>query len=246
MNGRDDDRELGGDEALAAEYVLGVMAAEERAKAAARLEADRAFAALVEAWDARMAPLAAAYPEIDPPVGIHASLERALFSAGPAAGVSAARMSGSAPGGLWASLAFWRAFSAAALAALAVAVAVPLVSPPAEPQDHEMIASLAAEGSKVHYVAVLDMSHGEVSLAHMSGEREAGRDFELWMIEGDNDPVSMGVIPAGQTIQIRLTPEQRARLAAGGALAISLEPQGGSPTGQPTGPVVASGGLRTI
>ncbi|HEV7253170.1 MAG TPA: anti-sigma factor [Mesorhizobium sp.] len=244
MNGLDDERELGGDDALAAEYVLGLLPAEERAAAAARIETDRGFAALVDAWDMRLAPLAAAYPEVDPPPAVRAALERALFGEG--AGAPAVGGRESARPGLWGSLAFWRGLSAAALAALLIAVAVPLLSPPHALQDHEMVASLAPQGSDVHYVAVLDMSQGEVSLAHMSGEREAGSDFELWMIEGDSGPVSMGVIPVGETIQIRLTPEQRARLAAGAVLAISLEPQGGSPTGQPTGPVVATGDLRQI
>lgn len=245
MNGLDDDRELGGDDALAAEYVLGLLPAEERRAAALRVETDRAFAALVDAWDVRLAPLAAAYPDVDPPPAVRAALERALFGED-AAAPSAGGREQTRPG-LWGSLAFWRGLSAAALAALLIALAVPLLTPPPAPPDHEMVASLTPpQGSDVHYVAVLDMAHGEVSLAHMSGEREAGRDFELWMIEGDNDPVSMGVIPVGETIQIRLTPEQRARLAAGAVLAISLEPQGGSPTGQPTGPVVATGDLRQI
>ncbi|TIP55629.1 anti-sigma factor, partial [Mesorhizobium sp.] len=73
----------------------------------------------------------------------------------------------------------------------------------------------------------------------VSGERAAGKDFELWMIEGKNAPVSMGVIPAGQTARMTISPAVQERLAQGAVLAVSLEPAGGSPTGQPTGPVVA-------
>ena len=47
MNGTDDsERELGGDDAVAAEYVLGTLGAEDRAAAARRIEADAAFARL--------------------------------------------------------------------------------------------------------------------------------------------------------------------------------------------------------
>ena len=66
------------------------------------------------------------------------------------------------------------------------------------------------------------------------------------MIEGKNPPVSMGVVPVGATISVVVTPELRAKLAQGAVLAISLEPSGGSPTGQPTGPVVAAGDLKDI
>jgi anti-sigma-K factor RskA len=36
------------------------------------------------------------------------------------------------------------------------------------------------------------------------------------------------------------------RINADAALAVSMEPPGGSPTGQPTGPVIASGKLTSL
>ena len=89
-------------------------------------------------------------------------------------------------------------------------------------------------------------THGDVALSHVSGERADGHDFELWMIEGKNPPVSMGVIPVGATTHIAVKPEAQKKLDAGAVLAVSLEPKGGSPTGQPTGPVVAAGDLKSI
>ena len=95
-------------------------------------------------------------------------------------------------------------------------------------------------------LAVYDAAHHEVGLSHVAGERAAGKDFQLWMIEGKNAPVSMGVIPTGPTVHIELTPALQQKLAQGAVLAISVEPAGGSPTGQPTGPVVATGDLKSI
>ena len=134
----------------------------------------------------------------------------------------------------------------AALAALALYVAMPYIAPPSETPPTRLVASLAAAGSDVHYLAVYDAREGEVALSHVSGERAAGHDFELWMIEGSNAPVSMGVIPVGASAHIEIPPEARQKLASGAVLAVSLEPAGGSPTGQPTGPVVAAGDLKTI
>ena len=78
----------------------------------------------------------------------------------------------------------------------------------------------------------------------VAGARAEGKDFELWMIEGKNAPVSMGLIPSGQTVHIELTPALQQKLAKGAVLAISLEPKGGvaSETG-PTGPVLFKGEL---
>jgi anti-sigma-K factor RskA len=225
--------ETGGDDMLAAEYVAGLLPEDERRAANRRIESDVAFARLVDRWEARLAPLGNAYQAVEPPVSVKAAVDRRLFS-------DAARTR------LWGSLAFWRGLAVAALAALALVVALPSIRPPVEQQPVRLVASLAAEGSDVRYLAVYDAGRDEVSLSHVSGEPASGRDFELWTIQGGNAPVSMGVLPAGATAHIVITPEIRARLASGAVLAISLEPAGGSPTGQPTGPVVAAGDLKNI
>jgi anti-sigma-K factor RskA len=56
----------------------------------------------------------------------------------------------------------------------------------------------------------------------------------------------MGVIPAGASVHVGVDEQTQARLEKGAVLAVSLEPSGGSPTGQPTGPVVAAGDLKDI
>lgn len=233
-------QEPGGDEMVAAEYVLGVLPAAERAEVAARLEREPAFARLVDSWEERLSPLASSYPEVAPPAALKSSIDRRLFeAASPVSQNSAGRPD------LWSSLALWRGLFAAAVAALLLVAVLPyLAPPPAAPV--QMVASLAAEGSDVHYLVVYDAAHGDVGLSHVSGERASGHDFELWMIEGSNPPVSMGVIPVGSTAHIALAEAARERLAKGAVLAVSLEPAGGSPTGQPTGPVVASGDLKSI
>lgn len=227
----DDGPEPGGDDLFAAEYVLGVLDADEREIASRRIDADAAFARLVDVWEAHLSPMAAAYPETEAPIRVKEALDRRLFAAEPRAG-------------LWSSLAFWRGLAAAAVAALAIYIAVPYFNPPVV--QPRLIASLAADGSDVKYLAVYDAAHREVGLSHVSGERAAGKDFELWMIEGKNAPVSMGVIPAGQTARMTISPAVQEKLAQGAVLAVSLEPAGGSPTGQPTGPVVAAGDLKSI
>ncbi|RWA72111.1 anti-sigma factor [Mesorhizobium sp.] len=234
----DNGPERGGDDLIAAEYVLGVLAADERQIASRRIDTETAFARLVDAWEARFAPMAAAYAAVEPPASVKAAIDRRLF---------ASAATSSEPGsGLWASLAFWRGLAAAAIAALAIYIAVPYVNPPVPQPETRLVASLAADNSNVKYLAVYDAARHEVGLSLVSGERGSGKDFELWMIEGKNAPVSMGVIPAGQTARMTVTPAVQQKLAQGAVLAVSLEPTGGSPTGQPTGPVVAAGDLKGI
>ncbi|MER8630327.1 anti-sigma factor [Mesorhizobium opportunistum] len=235
----DNGPERGGDDMFAAEYVLGVLPADERQIASRRIDSETDFARLVDGWEVRLSPLADAYPEIEPPASVKAAVDRRLFA-------STAAAPAEPRAGLWSSLAFWRGLAAAAVAALALYIAVPYVNPPAVQPQTRLVASLAADGSDVKYLAVYDAAHHDVSLSHVSGERASGKDFELWMIEGKNAPVSMGVIPSGATAHIVVSPAAQQKLAQGAVLAVSLEPSGGSPTGQPTGPVVAAGDLKSI
>ncbi len=233
----DDLADRGGDDLLAAEFVLGVLPADERAAAARRVEADPGFGRLVDRWEAHFEPLASAYPAVEPPAAVKAALDRRLFSEA----ASPDAVQAPQAGGLWSSLAFWRGL---AVAALVVAIALPYASaPPAGPPQGQLVASLGGDGSDVRYLAVYDPARGEVGLSHVSGERAADRDFQLWMIEGGNPPVSMGVIPAGASARLPVDPAAREKLTGGATLAISLEPRGGSPTGQPTGPVISVGDL---
>jgi anti-sigma-K factor RskA len=231
----------GGDEILAAEYVVGVLPAEERRTVSARIDNDSAFARIVDRWEVYFSPLAVAYAAVEAPAGVKAAVDRRLFS-GQAS--SAPARTADRPG-LWASLGFWRGLAAAALAALVIYLAIPFLSPPVGVPENRLIASIAPANSDVAYLAVYDVAKGEVALSYVSGERGTDRDFELWMVEGSNAPVSMGVIPAGASARLPVTPAVQAKLAAGVALAISREPLGGSPTGSPT-EVVAAGGLSVI
>lgn len=239
---QDNGQERGGDDLVAAEYVLGVLPADERRQASARIDGEPGFARMVDQWEVHLSPLAAGYPEVEAPASVKPAIDRRLFSG------TATSPAPSAQGsvGLWASLAFWRGLATAAVAALAIYIAVPYVNPPAQLPQERIVASLAADGSDVKYMIMYDASTNEIGLSHVAGERGTGKDFELWMIEGNNPPVSMGVIPAGATMKMPVKDDMRRKLAAGAVLAISLEPSGGSTTGQPTGPVVAAGDLRDI
>lgn len=236
MTGADDDRGLGGDDAVAAEYVLGVLDAGERAAAASRIDVDATFARLVDGWDVRLSPLANGYAPVDPPASVKQAIDRRLF-ASTAVQPDEGR-------GLWASLAFWRGLTIAAVAAAAIAIAVPLLTPAPAPQP-QLIAAISPQQSDVYYMAMYDAAKGEIGLSHITGERGADRDFELWVIDGGT-PKSLGVVAAGATVRVAVPENMRSMLAPGATIAISLEPRGGSSTGAPTGPVVSAGALRSI
>ncbi|MHC8359648.1 anti-sigma factor [Pseudomonas sp. LS2P72] len=75
---------------------------------------------------------------------------------------------------------------------------------------------------------------------------DPGRSLELWAIPADGKPISLGVIPAGGKGRVELSDTQKTLIGKAIALAVSLEPKGGSPTGQPTGPVLYQGALAAL
>lgn len=227
----------GGDAILAGEYVVGTLPAEERRAVAARIDSDPAFARHVDRWEVDFSPMGAAYVPVEPPATVKPAIDRRLFSSQSAT---------SAPPGFWSSLAFWRGIAVAALAALALWIAVPYLSPPTAEPQLRLVASLAPHDSDVHYFVVFDARTKDVGLSHVTGARADGRDFELWLIEGGKAPESIGVIPVGSSVHMAVSQALVDRFQSGAALAISLEPLGGSSTGQPTGPVVATGDLLSI
>jgi anti-sigma-K factor RskA len=88
---------------IAAEYVLGVLGADERREVERRLAHEPALASEVAFWEERLGVLADAVAPVTPPQHTWSQIEAAI----PAA--AAAR-----PTSLWQSLAFWRGFGIAA------------------------------------------------------------------------------------------------------------------------------------
>lgn len=75
---------------------------------------------------------------------------------------------------------------------------------------------------------------------------DGGRSLELWAIPVEGKPVSLGLIPRDGDGRIVLSQSQQQLIRIPVVLAVSLEPQGGSPTGQPTGPVLYQGPLAAL
>ena len=68
------------DDILAAEYVVGVLPAEERWTASARIERDAAFARIVDGWEVYFAPLGSGYAPVEAPAAAKAAIDNRLFA----------------------------------------------------------------------------------------------------------------------------------------------------------------------
>jgi anti-sigma-K factor RskA len=231
MIGSDDHSDLSGDELLAAEYALGVLGRAERLAAQARVEHEHAFAALVAVWEARFAPWAAEMTEVPPPPQIWERIAAAI----PAASAQRA--------GFWQSIAVWRGFAAAgAVAAAACLGALLYFGTVTQPP---LIASIDGGGHRI-FVATLDARRGTLAVVPANYTATPGRIAELWLIPQGGKPLPLGLLHGDSIVTIAIPAALFDRTNTGAVLAVSLEPPGGSPTGQPTGPVIGSGRLTNL
>ena len=227
-----------GDRVLVAEYVLGLLSAAEYATVARRIGSEPVLASELRLWQSRLSSLDGEFAEVPAPAAVLGRLESRLFGSTSVGGLA----------GWWNSLALWRGLAGAALAVAIVAVGINIATPRLSPQymATQLVAALKAEGSDVSFVALYNPATGSVRLTSLSGAAVPDKDFELWAIEGENAPVSMGVIPINARSDVKLPDNVAPEFGEGTVLAITLEPKGGSPTGGPTGPVVAAGAATAI
>ena len=220
------------DDLLAAEFVLGVLPAEQQALLTRKRETDQAFALLVNQWEERMGAMADAFEPVTPPSAVKDALDTRLFG-----------RANKSPS-FWTRVGLWQALTGLATAAFLIVALLPALQP--TPQSRHLAASLSAKDSGVTYLVLYDAAEKKINLAHVEGNPGDGRDFELWIAEGSDAPISLGVIPAGESTEVAVSEQARAILTNAAHMAISLEPRGGSPTGQPTGPVLALGDLHDM
>lgn len=212
----------------AAELALGLLDGEDRAAALRRVLADPDFAREVEGWRQRLAGLFDDCPEVAAPEAIAERLARPDAEA-----QSRARSAFRWP---------IAALVGAVAAMLALFVVLQPASQVAGPPHHMMVASLMMSDKSGAVPAMVDMTTGEMRVGE-TGMAPQGRTAQLWMIGGDGVPKSMGMLASTGPSRMMLPMEKRRHLKAGIMLAVSIEPLGGSPSGLPTGPVVASGKL---
>lgn len=245
--------ELEGDELLAAEYALGVLDDAARREFEARLPREAALARAVAAWRERLAPMLDEAAEVAPPLWMWARIRAHL-----GLGDADARHTP-----LWQRLPFWRGMAFAGLAATAASLIAlvglrgPLFAPPAEPgvpvaganlpHPVRWLATFVREGGVPAYVAAVDEDACTILLMpRPDAAVPAGKVAELWVIAGDGVPRSLGLPDSGRVHAIEIPRRLRMHLQTATLMAVSLEPPGGSPTGLPTGPVVAQGRLTTL
>lgn len=224
------------DEVLAGEYVLGVLSMQDRRVVEERMRHDRPFAAIVSRWETNLSAFNDEYEGVAPSRETFKQIEARLFGD--------AVKPPSFSQGIWNSAVFWRslAFACIVVAVSAVIFASGVVPQPKGPTP--LVADLSAANSGVNLLASYEVQSGRLKIVPVATGKPEEKSLELWLVPGSGTPRSLGVFQPGESGELVIPADLRNYVADGATLAVSLEPFGGSPSGQVTGPVIASGPLR--
>ncbi|MEO6801388.1 MAG: anti-sigma factor [Rhodanobacter sp.] len=227
-----------------AEYVLGVLDADTRANVAREMMASGEAAAAVALWQGRLLPLADTIVDVAPAPYVWARIHHELQLDTPTSSPTAARTS------LWNNLPFWHwlgiGATAVAVALLVVVNLPPRTPAPVETQTAYLAASIQQDNGSTGWTATMDPQRGRMVVVPGTPLAfEPGKAPELWLIPAGGKPISVGMIALDKPTTIALDKDVLAKLATTALLAVSVEPSGGSPTGQPTGAVIAKGAINT-
>jgi anti-sigma-K factor RskA len=228
-------------DALAGEFALGLLSGDELREARALAASDPAFAKEVARWRGRSAPLFDEVEPVAPPERAWDGIKAAIESPRTSNVIQLRRRVG-----------FWRG-ATAGMTALAASLALVLVMRPQPTAPGAPVPTVAnappmvamlgdQQGMKV--VASWDPGSRQLVLAVPADmPADPTHSHELWVIPAGGKPQSLGTMPSGKRMHMKLADALATLLQQGATIAISVEPMGGSPTGAPTGPVLASGPL---
>ena len=283
--------------ALAAEYALGTLDADERAQVETMMTVDTEFAAIVQAWEYRLGSLNQMVGAIEPRPIVWENIKAAIgqsteqraplvlpetlpplrpaepvvaeaqpgatpvVEAPPAADNSNIIQLSAARANRWRNVASIATTLAAALVAmLAVQLYQPELLPealrpkpriqtvevktPAPALSAQYVALLQRDAASPAFILTVDAATKNFTIRKVGAEGQPGKSFELWLVS-DNlpQPRSLGVIGGSDFTARPVLSDFDAGTINNATFAVTVEPAGGSPTGQPTSTPIFTGKL---
>jgi anti-sigma-K factor RskA len=274
--------------ALAAEYALGTLDADERAQVETMMAVDTEYTALVHAWEYRLGVLNQMVGSIEPRPIVWENIKAAIGhsteqqaplvlpeappppepapppAAAPAVAVdnsNVIQLAGRVRR-LRSVASIATALAAALVGMLAVQVYRPELLPealrpkpriqtvevktpaPSPVPSAQYVALLQRDGGSPAFILTVDAATKNFTVRKVGADAEPGRSFELWLISDRlPQPRSLGVIGGSDFTARPVLADFDAGTINAATYAVTVEPAGGSPTGQPTSAPIYVGKL---
>ena len=231
------------DDLLAAEFALGTLDPAERSVISARRQRESDLDSAIADWEWRLAPLVETIPPVAPPRDFLEAILTKIDARAP----KAVEVGGNVAV-LKRRLARWRlgAISASGLAA-ALALGIGLRETTRNEMPHQFVAVLQKSADSPAFMVTVNLDTRDLIVRPVAAPAQTGKSYELWIINDKlGAPRSLGVIDAAHTVaNPKLAAFDRA-VVADATYAVTVEQEGGSPTGAPSGAPVFVGKLIPI
>jgi len=117
----------------------------------------------------------------------------------------------------------------------------------ASPRPAQYVAVLQRDAASPAFLLTFDLDKRTLTVRTVRAERQPGKAYELWLVSDRfQSPRSLGLIGNEEFTQRPQLANYDAVTINRATYAVSLEPEGGSPTGAPTGPVLFTGKLLQV
>ncbi|MEQ1775908.1 MAG: anti-sigma factor [Burkholderiales bacterium] len=222
--------------AFAAEYVIGSLPADERTDFEHALAREFALQKDMYFWQDKLLPMTRMLAPVEPSADVWKRIEQSLPS-------QSRRADTTGKQSWWQGLNFWR-FGAVAASMVAVVLALKLLAPTATPETIRYVAVLQSPDKKDAGWIVEASAGGKLRLTPLVTTTVAPQKvLQFWTkAQGASGPTSLGLVSPDRVTEMevaRLPTLEREQL-----FELTLEPEGGSTIGRPTGPILYVG--RTV
>ena len=111
------------------------------------------------------------------------------------------------------------------------------------PPGSRLVAVLQHEPTAPAFLLTLDPQSRNITVRRVTSSPDAGRSYELWLIDKSSAPHSLGLVGTDEFTTRPLPANLDVDAMRAASYAVSLEPAGGSPSGAPTGPILFTGAM---
>lgn len=213
---------------LAKHYVIGTMAPLVRRRFKKLMTKHSHLQQAVWHWEQILSPMAEVLAPIDPDPQVWQSVTARL-------GWNSKSKASSWWAVSWWTASGWLATAASLLVVAYLWTAQPLITPQ-QPFSPQALAILQVEANQPAWIVLQTADRLSVTVKTLP-DIQAEQDFELWMLPANSQaPISLGLLPKAGDKELVVSAQLSDLIQSG--LAVSIEPEKGSPTGAPTGPVI--------
>ncbi|RKR70447.1 MULTISPECIES: anti-sigma factor [Marinobacter] len=217
---------------LAAEFVLGTLPIEDRQRVQRLRTTHPELDAQILQWESRLSALNDEIEPVDPAPGLFARIERSIDQ------LEQASSQHNEVVRLRQQVSRWRLSTAATSIAAMLLIAVMMLEP--TPTKSPYVAVFQHNDEQPAFLLTVDLARKQLNIQPVTARPAGNQSYQLWIKDDELGPTprSVGVLNEHFEVDPAALTNYDAELLRRATFGISLEPRGGSPTGQPTGPAL--------